>query len=94
VCIAVFEDDCIRFSITSSARTSRAVGTVRPKAFAVLRLMIQLDFRGLHDRQVSRLLALENAAGVDAGLTVRFPVFSIDAAQKLGTWASAPMCGG
>jgi hypothetical protein len=30
-----------------------------------------LDFRGLHDRQVSRLLALENPAGVDADLTER-----------------------
>src|SRR3954453_4302921 len=31
----------------------------------------QLDLRGLLDRQVSGLLALENAAGVDAALTVR-----------------------
>ena len=30
----------------------------------------QLDLRGLLDRQVGRLLALENAAGIDAGLTV------------------------
>ena len=32
----------------------------------------QLDFGGLLDRQVGRLLALENAAGVDAGAMVRF----------------------
>ena len=31
----------------------------------------QLDLRGLLDRQVSGLLAFENAAGVDAALTVR-----------------------
>src|SRR5207244_1180276 len=30
----------------------------------------QLDFRGLHDREVSRLLAFENAPGVDAGQTI------------------------
>jgi hypothetical protein len=30
----------------------------------------QLDLRGLNDRQVGRLVALENPAGVDAGLTV------------------------
>src|SRR5881227_3623207 len=29
----------------------------------------QFDFRGLLDRQVGRLLALENPAGVDASLT-------------------------
>src|SRR5215813_5274688 len=31
----------------------------------------QLDFRGLHDREVSRLLAFENAPGVDACLPMR-----------------------
>src|SRR5215813_13399007 len=31
----------------------------------------QLDFRGLHDREVSRLLAFENAPGVQTGQTVR-----------------------
>ena len=31
----------------------------------------QLDFRGLLDRQIGRLLALENPAGVDADQTVR-----------------------
>jgi hypothetical protein len=30
----------------------------------------QLDLRGLNDRQVGRLVAFENPAGVDAGLTV------------------------
>jgi hypothetical protein len=30
----------------------------------------QLDFRGLHDRKVGWLLALEYTAGMDAGLTV------------------------
>ena len=45
-------------------------GTVRPSVLAVLRLMIELELRRLLDRQVGRLLALENSAGVDAGLTV------------------------
>ena len=31
----------------------------------------QLDFRGLLDRQVGRLFALENPAGIDANLTIR-----------------------
>ena len=41
-----------RYSITSSARASSGLGTVRLSAFAVLSLIIdsQLDFRGLHDR--------------------------------------------
>ena len=37
---------------------------------AVLRLMHELEFGGLHDRQVGRLLALENPPGVDAGLAI------------------------
>ena len=58
-------------SITSSARRRSAVGTLRPSAFAVLRLMHQLDLHRLLDRQVGGLGALENAAGVNADLTVR-----------------------
>ena len=38
---------------------------VRPSALAVSRLMAA-DFRGLFDRKVGRLLALENPAGVAA----------------------------
>ena len=60
-----------RHSITSSARPSSVSGTVRPSALAVLRLMISSTFVACCDRQVGWLLALENAAGVDAGLTVR-----------------------
>src|SRR5881392_2854573 len=30
----------------------------------------QLDFRGLHDREVSGLLAFENAPGIDAAQTI------------------------
>ena len=37
---------------------------------AVLRLMTSSNLVGLYDRQVGRLLALENAAGVDADLTI------------------------
>ena len=43
----------------------------RPSAFAVLRLMTSSNLGRLHDRQVGRLLALEDAAGIDAGLTIR-----------------------
>ena len=49
---------------------SAASGTLRPSALAVLRLRIELDFRRLHDRQVGGLLALENAPGIDAHLTI------------------------
>ena len=57
-------------SITSSARPSSESGTVRPSALAVLRLMTSSTLVDLLDRQVGRLLALENPAGVDADLTV------------------------
>ena len=46
-------------------------GTVRPSALAVLRLMTSSNLVGLLDRQVGRLLALENPAGIDADLTIR-----------------------
>ena len=59
------------YSITSSARPSSESGTVRPSALAVLRLMISSTLVGLLHRQVGRLLALEDAAGVDADQTVR-----------------------
>src|SRR5262245_45532164 len=39
--------------------------------FGRLEVDEQLDFRGLLDRQVGRLLPLENPAGVDASQTVR-----------------------
>ena len=56
-------------SITSSARPSSGSGTVMPSALAVLRLMIISTLVDLLDRQVGRLVALENAAGVAAGET-------------------------
>jgi hypothetical protein len=55
-------------SIDSSARASSVGGSVRPGALAVSRVDNQLDLDE-QDRQTGRLLALENAAGVDAGLT-------------------------
>ena len=39
--------------------------------FGGLQVDDELEFGGLHDRQVGRLLALENAAGIDAGQTVQ-----------------------
>ena len=43
---------------------------VRPSALAVLRLMTNSTLYGLLDRQIGGLRALENSAGIDAGLTI------------------------
>ena len=59
---------CIH-SITSLGRPISVFGTLRPSALAVLRLRTP-DFRGLLDRQVRGLIALENPAGIDAGEAV------------------------
>ena len=57
-------------SITSSARASSDGGSMRPSAFAVLRLTIRLvPGRRLH-RQVGGLLALEDAIDVARGASV------------------------
>jgi hypothetical protein len=48
----------------------------------------QLDLSELLDRQIGQLLALENAAGVDAGLTVR--VRKIASAVNQATGSRAP----
>ncbi len=58
-------------SITSSARASSVGGTARPSILAVWALMTSSNLRRLHDRQVRRLGALEDAAGIDADLTIR-----------------------
>ena len=58
-------------SITSSARASSVGGTVKPSILAVSRLMTSSNLRRLHDRQVRGLRALEDAAGIDADLTIR-----------------------
>ena len=58
-------------SITSSARASSVGGTVEAERLGGLEVDDQLELGGLLDRQVGGLLALENSAGVDAGLTVR-----------------------
>ena len=57
-------------SITSSARASSDGGTSRPSALAVLRLITSSNLVGCMHRQVGRLLALEDATGIDAGLLV------------------------
>ena len=41
------------------------------EGFGCLEVDEQLDFRDLLDRQISRLVALEDASGIDASLTVR-----------------------
>ena len=57
---------------------------MRPSALAVLRLMTSSTFVACCDRQVGRLLALENPAGVDAGLTVRVRKIAAVAHQAAG----------
>ena len=42
--------DILGYSITSSARPISVLGTVRPSALAVLRLMMKLDFGGFVER--------------------------------------------
>ena len=61
------------YSINSSARPISVLGKLSPSAFAVFMLMIISTFVDLLDRQIGRLLALENPAGVDADQTVRIP---------------------
>ena len=62
------------YSITSSARPSSVQRDGEAERLGGLEVDDQLDFRGLLDRQVGGLLALENPAGVDAGLTVRIVI--------------------
>jgi len=56
-------------SITSSAATSSVCGTVRPSMRAVWWLMTSSNLLDC-TRQIRRLGALEDAAGIDAGLTI------------------------
>ena len=58
-------------SITSSARASSVVGHGEAEHPRGLWVDDQLELRRLHDRQVGRLGALEDAAGVDADLAIR-----------------------
>ena len=57
-------------SITSSARASSVGGTVEAERLGGLEVDDQLELGGLLDRQVGRLLALEDPAGIDADLTI------------------------
>ena len=52
------------------ARSRIAVGIVRPSALAALRLITSSNAVACWTRQIGRLLALENAAGVDADLAI------------------------
>ena len=58
-------------SITSSARASSCGWNVEAERLGGLEVDDQLDLCGLDHRQVCRLLALENAAHIDAGLAKR-----------------------
>jgi hypothetical protein len=67
------------YSITSSAVASSVGGTVRPSILAVSALMTSSNLPRLHDRQVSGLGALEDAAGIDSELA--------EGIQKVGSVA-------
>ena len=58
------KSDLAAYSMTSSARVSSASGTVSAERLGGLEVDDQLDFRGLLDRQVGRLLALEDSARI------------------------------
>src|SRR5262245_28363545 len=68
-----FKPDPGHYSMTSSAATSKFGGMTSPSAFAVLRLMTFFEPTRLHHRQVARLLALENAASINANLAIGAP---------------------
>ena len=56
--------------MTSSARASTAGGIVRPRAFAALRLINQLELGGLLDGQITGLGALEDLIGEAGGTAI------------------------
>lgn len=60
------------YSTTSSARASSMGGTVRPSAFAVLRLITSSYLVGACTWQVGRFRALEDAINVTGGKPVLF----------------------
>jgi len=56
------------YSIISSARATKATGTVSPSAFAVLRLINKSRFCGLLDRHIGRFFAFENTSDIGTEL--------------------------
>src|SRR5262249_15674286 len=54
------------------------------KGFGCLQIDQQLDFRDLLDRQIGRFVALEDASGIDTGLTVGFHKAASVAHQPAG----------
>ena len=58
-------------SITSSARASSVGGTVEAKRLGGLEVDDQFELGRLHDREVGRVGTFENAADVNAMLSVR-----------------------
>ena len=59
--------DIAFYSMTSSARASSDAGTVRPRAFAALRLTNKRELGRLLDRQIAGLGALEDLVHVNRG---------------------------
>ena len=68
-------------SITSSARPLRESGTERPELLGALQIQEKLNLRRELHRKVGRLLALEDAAGIEAGVMVGIGVAAAIAHQ-------------
>jgi hypothetical protein len=75
-----------RYSIPSSARLSSPSDAQR---LGRLHVNDQFDLRGLHHGQVGGLLALEDAAGIHAGLAQRIPQACPVAHQAALQWKIA-----
>ena len=72
------------YSMTSSARPISVFGTLRPRALAVLRLMVSSTLVTCWTGKIGGLLALEDAASVEASLPVRVPDIAAVTQQSAG----------
>ena len=58
------------YSVTSSASSWIALGDREAKGIRSLQVDYELELGRLQDRQIGRLIALEDAAGIDASLPI------------------------
>jgi hypothetical protein len=72
------------YSITSSAVASGSEGSVRPSAFAVLRLMGQFEFGGLDHGDFIWFLAFQDSAGHVGGASSEIPEIDPAGHKPLG----------
>jgi hypothetical protein len=82
------------YSMISSAAAEKAIGTSMPNALAVLRLRTNSKLGRLHHRQLTGLVALENARDIDAGLTIGIDVAGSIARQTAGVDKLTPIVHG